>query len=75
MMLIVSALEEGMPEEAIKMYTDACVILEEDSKEQMAFDLYRNIAAIYINTERWVVLGNKEPKIFTHTMRNIIYSP
>jgi gamma-soluble NSF attachment protein len=63
-MLLVSALEEGMPEEAIKMYTDACVILEEDNKEQMAFDLYRNIAAIYIKTERWVVLGSREPNIY-----------
>jgi len=48
-----SALEEGMPDEAIKMYTDACVILEEDNKEQMAFDLYRNIAAMYIKTQRY----------------------
>ncbi|KAJ1698103.1 hypothetical protein LUZ63_006615 [Rhynchospora breviuscula] len=48
-----SALEEGMPDEAIKMYTDSCVILEEDNKEQMAFDLYRNVAAIYIKTERY----------------------
>ncbi|KAJ3693557.1 hypothetical protein LUZ60_009037 [Juncus effusus] len=48
-----SALEEGMPDEAIKMYTDACTILEEDGKEQMAFELYRSIAAIYVKTQRY----------------------
>ncbi|MCI81177.1 gamma-soluble NSF attachment protein-like, partial [Trifolium medium] len=30
-----------MPEEAIQLYTDAITILEDDEKEQMAFDLYR----------------------------------
>ncbi|KAK1308393.1 Gamma-soluble NSF attachment protein [Acorus calamus] len=37
-----AALEDALPEEAIKMCTDACDILEEDGKEQMAFDLYRS---------------------------------
>ncbi|KAL2553269.1 Gamma-soluble NSF attachment protein [Forsythia ovata] len=35
------ALEDVAPEEAIQLYTDACDALEEDGKEQMAFDLYR----------------------------------
>jgi tetratricopeptide (TPR) repeat protein len=48
-----SALEEKSPEEAIKMYDEACTILEEDGKEQMAFDLYRAAAALYIKMEKY----------------------
>ncbi|RLM65508.1 gamma-soluble NSF attachment protein [Panicum miliaceum] len=48
-----SALEEKSPEEAIKMYDEACTILKEDGKEQMAFDLYRAAAALYIKMEKY----------------------
>ncbi|TKW06612.1 hypothetical protein SEVIR_7G251200v4 [Setaria viridis] len=48
-----SALEEKSPEEAIKMYDEACSVLEEDGKEQMAFDLYRAAAALYIKMEKY----------------------
>ncbi len=47
-----SVLEEGAPEEAIQLYTDACVLLEEDGKEQMAFDLYRAVTALYVKLEK-----------------------
>jgi gamma-soluble NSF attachment protein len=47
-----SALEEKSPEEAIKMYDEACSVLEEDGKEQMAFDLYRATIALYIKMEK-----------------------
>lgn len=46
-------LEEVVPEEAIKLYTDACAILEEDGKEQMAFDLYRAATSVYIKLEKF----------------------
>ncbi|KAK9093586.1 hypothetical protein Syun_028497 [Stephania yunnanensis] len=41
------------PDEAIKLYTDSCAILEEDGKEQMAFDLYRAATNIYLKLERY----------------------
>lgn len=47
------ALEDSLPEEAIKLYTDACTILEEDGGEQMAFDLYRSAASVYIKHEKY----------------------
>ncbi|XP_051128882.1 gamma-soluble NSF attachment protein-like [Andrographis paniculata] len=47
------ALEEASPDEAIKLYTDACAVLEEDGKEQMAFDLYRAATSIYIRLEKY----------------------
>jgi len=34
------------------MYDEACSVLEEDGKEQMAFDLYRAAAALYIKMEK-----------------------
>nr|XP_027191884.1 gamma-soluble NSF attachment protein-like [Cicer arietinum] len=46
------ALEDSLPEEAIKLYTDACTILEEDGGEQMAFDLYRAATSVYIKLEK-----------------------
>ncbi|KAI3903541.1 hypothetical protein MKW98_032195 [Papaver atlanticum] len=39
--LCYSALEEASPDEAVRIYGDACSVLEEDEKEQMAFNLYR----------------------------------
>ncbi|KAM7264701.1 hypothetical protein ACFE04_002384 [Oxalis oulophora] len=47
------ALEDAVPEDAIQLYTDACVILEDDGKEQMAFDLYRAATNVYIKLEKY----------------------
>lgn len=47
------ALEDAAPEEAIQMYTDACVLLEDDGKEQMAFDLYRAATNIFLKLEKY----------------------
>ncbi|KAK0578477.1 hypothetical protein LWI29_011052 [Acer saccharum] len=47
------ALEEVAPEDAVQLYIDACVILEEDGKEQMAFDLYRPATTVYIKLEKY----------------------
>ncbi|XP_031262391.1 gamma-soluble NSF attachment protein [Pistacia vera] len=47
------ALEDADPDDAIQLYTDACDILEEDGKEQMAFDLYRAAANVYIKLEKY----------------------
>lgn len=47
------ALEDAVPEDAIQLYTDACIMLEEDGKEQMAFDLYRAATNVYINLEKY----------------------
>ena len=41
-----------MPEEAIQLYTDSCTILEEDDREQMAFDLYRAATNVHIKLEK-----------------------
>ncbi|KAM3389802.1 hypothetical protein ACQJBY_011766 [Aegilops geniculata] len=48
-----SALEDKAPEEATKLYDDACTLLEEDGKEQMAFDLYRAAASLYVKLEKY----------------------
>ena len=47
-----SALEEAAPDEAVTLYTEACDTLEEDGKEQMAFDLYRAATSVYIKLEK-----------------------
>ncbi|KAH6758881.1 gamma-soluble NSF attachment protein [Perilla frutescens var. frutescens] len=47
------ALEDALPGEAIQLYTDACTVLEEDGKEQMAFDLYRAATSVYIKLEKY----------------------
>ncbi|XP_052732270.1 gamma-soluble NSF attachment protein isoform X2 [Vigna angularis] len=47
------ALEDSMPEEAIQLYTDACTALEDDGREQMAFDLYRAAANVYIKLQKY----------------------
>ncbi|GKV11238.1 hypothetical protein SLEP1_g22508 [Rubroshorea leprosula] len=47
------ALEDAVPDDAIQLYTDACEILEEDGKEQMAFDLYRAVTSVYIKLEKY----------------------
>ncbi|GLT53829.1 hypothetical protein SLA2020_270720 [Shorea laevis] len=48
-----NALEDAVPDEAIQLYTEACSILEEDGKEQMAFDLYRAVTSVYIKLEKY----------------------
>ncbi|XP_050225775.1 gamma-soluble NSF attachment protein [Mercurialis annua] len=48
------ALEDALPDVAVQLYTDACVILEEDDKEQMAFDLYRAASSVQIKLEKFV---------------------
>ncbi|KAI8535352.1 hypothetical protein RHMOL_Rhmol10G0167700 [Rhododendron molle] len=48
-----SVLEDTAPDEAIRLYIDACEILEEDGKEQMAFDLYRAATSVYIKLEKY----------------------
>jgi hypothetical protein len=45
-------LEDSQPEEAIKLYTVACTVLEEDGGEQMTFDLYRAAASVCIKQEK-----------------------
>ncbi|PIN17746.1 Protein required for fusion of vesicles in vesicular transport, gamma-SNAP [Handroanthus impetiginosus] len=47
------ALEDALPDEAIRLYTDACAVLEDDGKEQMAFDLYRAATSVYIKLEKY----------------------
>ncbi|GLJ40160.1 hypothetical protein SUGI_0823620 [Cryptomeria japonica] len=47
------ALEDAVPDEAVRMYIDACGILEDEGKEQMAFDIYRDAANLYLKLERF----------------------
>ncbi|KAL8033858.1 hypothetical protein ABFX02_13G183900 [Erythranthe guttata] len=47
------ALEDVSPDEAIRLYNDACTALEDDGKEQMAFDLYRSATSVYIKLEKY----------------------
>ncbi|KAG0557897.1 hypothetical protein M758_11G161100 [Ceratodon purpureus] len=47
------AVEDESPEVAIRMYLDACAMLEEDGREQMAFDTYRAVVNLYIKLNRF----------------------
>ncbi|KAJ6894779.1 gamma-soluble NSF attachment protein-like isoform X2 [Populus alba x Populus x berolinensis] len=47
------ALEDTIPDAAVQLYNDASTILEEDGKEQMAFDLYRAASSVYIKLEKY----------------------
>ncbi|KAK4440292.1 Gamma-soluble NSF attachment protein [Sesamum alatum] len=47
------ALEDALPDEAIQLYTDACAVLEDDGKEQMAFDLYRAATNVYVKLQKY----------------------
>lgn len=47
------AVEDEKPEVAVKMYLDACTMLEEDGREQMAFDTYRAAVNLYIKLHRY----------------------
>lgn len=46
------ALEDANPEEALRLYMDSCGILEEEGKEQMAFETYRAAMSLYLKRER-----------------------
>ncbi|KAA3489462.1 gamma-soluble NSF attachment protein-like [Gossypium australe] len=47
------AVEDALPNDAIKLYSDACVLLEDDRKEQMALDLYHAVTNIYVKLEKY----------------------
>ncbi|KAJ0975782.1 hypothetical protein J5N97_017747 [Dioscorea zingiberensis] len=47
------ALEDVAPDEAVKLYNGACEILEDDGKEQMTFDLYRDAMGVYVKLEKY----------------------
>ncbi|KAG8494877.1 hypothetical protein CXB51_012472 [Gossypium anomalum] len=47
------AVEDALPNDAIKLYSDACVLLEDDRKEQMALDLYHAVTNIYLKLEKY----------------------
>ncbi|EFJ08366.1 hypothetical protein SELMODRAFT_118760 [Selaginella moellendorffii] len=47
------ALEDGLPDEAVKMYLEAVGIFEEEQREQMAFDTYRSATSLYIKLQRY----------------------
>lgn len=47
------ALEDAVPDEAVRMYIDSCGILEDEGKDQMAFDTYRAVANLYLKLERY----------------------
>nr|GME03095.1 gamma-soluble NSF attachment protein [Ipomoea batatas] len=47
------ALEDAAPDEAVQLYTEACTALEEDGKDQMAFDLYRDASRVYLKLEKY----------------------
>lgn len=47
------ALEDAVPDESVRMYIDSCGILEDEGKEQMAFDTYRAVTNLYLKLERF----------------------
>ncbi|KAJ4830291.1 hypothetical protein Tsubulata_003632 [Turnera subulata] len=47
------AVEDTVPDVAVQLYTDACLLLEDDGKEQMAFDLYRAASSVYIKLNKY----------------------
>jgi hypothetical protein len=51
--LLLRAVEDVKPDAAVRMYIDACALLEEDGRDQMAFDSYRSAASIYIKLNRY----------------------
>lgn len=48
-----AALEDGAPDDAIKMYLDSCSIMEDEGKDQLAFDTYRAATALYLKQQRY----------------------
>eukprot|EP00250_Pteridium_aquilinum_P035350 c9204_g1_i1 orf=229-1125(+) len=69
------ALEEANPDEALKLYMDSCGILEEEGKEQMAFDTYRAAMSLYLKRDRlldaaslllrWGLAADKSKAVFS----------
>jgi hypothetical protein len=51
--LLLRAVEDVKPDAAVRMYIDACALLEEDGRDQMAFDSYQSAASIYIKLNRY----------------------
>lgn len=48
------AIEDADSDAAVKMYVESCSMLEEDGREQMAFDTYRAATNLYIKLKRCV---------------------
>ncbi len=46
------AVQELKPNDALTMYMDACRLLEDDNREQMAFDTYRATSNLYIKLNK-----------------------
>jgi hypothetical protein len=44
--------QEVKPNDALTMYMDACRLLEDDNREQMAFDTYRAASNLYIKLNK-----------------------
>jgi hypothetical protein len=44
--------QELKPNDALIMYMDACRLLEDDNREQMAFDTYRAASNLYIKLSK-----------------------
>ncbi|XP_071698000.1 gamma-soluble NSF attachment protein [Rutidosis leptorrhynchoides] len=47
------ALEDAKPDDAIAMYTDAIMLLEDDGKENMVPDIYRAVTNVCIKLEKY----------------------
>ncbi|CAK9222267.1 unnamed protein product [Sphagnum troendelagicum] len=47
------AVQELKPNDALTMYMDACRLLEDDNREQMAFDTYRAASNLYIKLNKY----------------------
>ncbi|KAJ7549130.1 hypothetical protein O6H91_07G041500 [Diphasiastrum complanatum] len=52
------ALEDAVPDEAVRLYLDSCAILEEEDKEQLAFDTYRAATNLYLKLQRFEDAAN-----------------
>ncbi|GBG77743.1 hypothetical protein CBR_g24190 [Chara braunii] len=47
------AVEDHLPEEALRMYTEAISMCEEEGREQNAGDVFRAAVSLYLKLERW----------------------
>jgi len=48
--------QELKPNDALTMYMDACRLLEDDNREQMAFDTYRAASNLYIKLNKYLII-------------------
>lgn len=70
--MVYRAVEDEKPDMALKMYLDACSILEEDGREQMAFDTYRATVNLYIKLERSAFSSASTiPRLANFTLKTI----